>query len=106
MKNRSYPGSLQRLTIQAVARLRHRASGSAIQDHLSRTSGREVSVATVYLTLARLEDLGLVRPTMPGQEPGKSGMGKRIFEITSAGWEALDESQEALASMWEEEGTE
>ncbi|MGD2123157.1 MAG: PadR family transcriptional regulator [Gemmatimonadota bacterium] len=94
-------GNLQQLTMLAVARLRGDAFGSAIQDELLRVSGREVSVATVYVTLVRLEEQGLVTSTSLAPEEGKGGRGKRIFELTSGGWEALETSRHSLEKMWE-----
>lgn len=93
-------GDLQQLTMLAVARLGEDAFGSAIQDELVRVSGRDVSVATIYVTLVRLEDQGLVRSTTLEPDPGKGGRGKRIFGITPAGWEALEASRHALQQMW------
>lgn len=94
-------GDLQQLTMLAVARLREQAFGSAIQDELLRVSGREVSVPTVYVTLVRLEDQGLVKSTSLEPDPRRGGRGKRIFELTPGGWEALEASRLALAKMWE-----
>jgi PadR family transcriptional regulator PadR len=100
-ENRIHLGDLQQLTMLAVARLGKDAFGGVIQDELLRVSDRDVSVATVYVTLVRLEDQGLVRSTTLEPDPGKGGRGKRIFEITPAGWEALEASRLALQRMWE-----
>jgi DNA-binding PadR family transcriptional regulator len=100
-ENRIHLGDLQQLTMLAVARLGKDAFGSVIQDELLRVSDRDVSVATVYVTLVRLEDQGLVRSTTLEPDPGKGGRGKRIFKITPAGWEALEASRLALQRMWE-----
>ena len=99
-EKRLHLGDLQQLTMLAVARLRGEAFGSAIQDELLRVAGREVSVATVYVTLVRLEDQGLTRSTNLDPDPGKGGRGKRIFELTPAGWEALRASRQAMGRMW------
>jgi len=100
-KKRIHLGDLQQLTMLAVARLGKHAFGSAVQDELMRVSGRDVSVPTVYVTLVRLEDQGLVRSTNLRSDPKTGGRGKRIFEITPSGWEALEMSRVALERMWE-----
>jgi hypothetical protein len=103
MKNSVDLGELQQLALLAVARLGKNACGSAIQDELSRTSGRDVSVATAFLTLVRLENQGLVR--LGGVKKGPEGgdMGRRTVEITSVGWEALGASRVPPASTGERE---
>ena len=94
-------GDLQQLTMWAVARLGENAFGGAIQDELRRVAGREVAVGTVYVTLVRLEDHGLVSSTSTPPDPKRGGRGKRFFELTPKGWDALHASKAALISMWE-----
>jgi len=100
-KKRIHLGDLQQLTMLAVARLGDRAFGSAIQDELHSVSEREVSVSTVHVTLVRLEDQGFVRSRKAEPDPNRGGKGKRFFELTEGGWEALEMSRQALARMWE-----
>ncbi|HIF24276.1 MAG TPA: PadR family transcriptional regulator [Gemmatimonadetes bacterium] len=83
-------GSLQQLTMLAVARVPDGAFGGAIQDELTRVAGREVSVSTIYVTLARLEDQGLVTSHQAEPTAGRGGRGKRYYELTPAGWTALE----------------
>jgi len=94
-------GHLQQLTMLAVARLGDDAFGGAIQDELRRVAGREISVSSIYVTLVRLEDQELVRSTRMPSDPTAGGRGKRIFELTPSGWQALQVSREALRDMWE-----
>ena len=93
-------GSLQQLTMLAVARVRDGAFGGAIQDELTRVAGREVAVSTIYVTLARLEDQGLVTSRKAEPTAGRGGRGKRFYELTPAGWTALEVARESLLSMW------
>lgn len=94
-------GDLQQLAMLAVARLGDEAFGAAIQAELQGVAGREVSVSTIYVTLVRLEDHGLVRSRKEPPDPARGGKGKRLFELTPAGWEALTASRDALVRMWE-----
>ncbi len=94
-------GDLQQLTMLAVARLRDDAFGGAIQDELQKVAGREVSVSTIYVTLVRLEDQGLVESKRTLPHPTRGGKGKRFFNLTPKGWEALQTSRSALSRMWE-----
>lgn len=94
-------GDLQQLTMLAVARLGEDAFGGAIQDELHTVAGREVSVSTIYVTLVRLEDQGLVESERSLPDPSRGGKGKRFFSLTEKGWAALETSKNALERMWE-----
>jgi len=100
-KKQTHLGHLQQLTMLAVARLGDDAFGSAIREELLSVSERNVSVSTVHVTLVRLEDRGLVRSRRTEPDPAKGGKGKRYFEVTAEGWEALGASRQAQARMWE-----
>ncbi len=94
-------GDLQQLTMLAVARLGDKAFGGAIQDELHQVAGREMSVSTIYVTLVRLEDQGLVESERTLPNPTRGGKGKRFFNLTPKGWQALEASKDALTRMWE-----
>ena len=93
-------GLLQQLTMLAVARMGDAAYGARIRQELEDVVGHSVSISTVYVTLVRLEDQGLVASTQADPEPGRGGTGKRFFRITGDGWEALRSARAALDSMW------
>ncbi len=93
-------GSLQQLTMLAVASIPDGAFGGAVQDELMRVAGREVAVSTIHVTLARLEDQGLVTSRKAQPDPTRGGKGKRFFELTPEGWTALEAARESLLSMW------
>ncbi len=94
-------GDLQQLTMLAVTRLGGDAYGAAIRGELLRVAGRKVSVPTVYVTLVRLEEHGLVESTDAPREEGRGGRARRVFRLTPAGWSALDSAQASMARMWE-----
>jgi DNA-binding PadR family transcriptional regulator len=94
-------GDLQQLTMLAVARLGEGAFSRAIREEVLTVSEREVSVSTVHVTLVRLEDQGLVRSRKTDPDPSRGGKGKRFFQLTAEGWEALEASRRALEKMWE-----
>ena len=94
-------GELQHMTMLAVARLADEAYGAAIRDELLRVANRKVTVPTVYVTLVRLEEQGLVESReAPGSGP-RGGRPRRVFQLTPEGWAALDEARAAMARMWE-----
>lgn len=93
-------GDLQNLTMLAVARLGSEAYAAAIRDLLAELAGRDVSVSTVFVTLTRLEDQGLLRSEQ-GDPPARGGRRVRIFAVTETGWEALRRTRAASEGLWE-----
>jgi len=93
-------GQLEQLLMLAVARLGDEAYGAAIQKMLEETAGRSAGIATIYVTLVRLEKKGYVRSRREGPTPVRGGKAKRYFRLTPKGVEALKESYGALERMW------
>lgn len=93
-------GDLQYLTLLAVARLGDDAVSRTIRDTLAEVAGREVAVGTVFVTLTRLEDRGLLA-SREGEPPTRGGRAVRIFALTPEGREALRAVRTANERMWE-----
>lgn len=75
------------------------AYGMTIRQELLDRSGRDVSIGSVYTTLARLEKKGFVK-SQPGEATAKrGGRAKRYFKITGAGQRALTESRAMTERM-------
>jgi DNA-binding PadR family transcriptional regulator len=94
-------GDLQHMAMLAVARLGKDAYGAAIRDELREVAGREVTVPTVYVTLVRLEEQGLVESDEAPAEGARVGRPRRIFRLTPDGWQALEAARTAMSKMWE-----
>jgi DNA-binding PadR family transcriptional regulator len=93
-------GDLQQLVMLAVARLAEDAFGSRIRRELEDVAGRRVSTGTVHVTLVRLERDGLVRSTRGEPVSGRGGRTKRLFQVTPAGWRALEAARQTSERMW------
>lgn len=94
-------GDLQHLVMVAVARLGDRAYGGAIQDELREVAGRDVTVSSVYVTLVRLEEQGLVESGRGEKETPSVGRPRRVFGVTAEGWEALRAARNSLDRIWD-----
>lgn len=92
-------GDLQNLTMLVVARLGPRAFAREIRVVLAEVAGRDVSVSTVFVTLTRLEDRGLLTSS-PGEAPARGGRQTRIFSLTKTGWAALRRTRDASERLW------
>lgn len=99
--NNNALGNLQQLTLLAVARLGDEAFGGAIRDELEQVAQRKVTISTVYVTLVRLENQGLVKSTRDQAPGSRGGKAKRFFRLTPESWEALEVSRGALSRMWQ-----
>lgn len=94
-------GELQQMVMLAVIRLGGEAYGPAVQDELQRVVNRRLAVPTVYNTLVRLEDQGLVTSTEAPAAGERGGRARRVFELTPAGWDALSEARASMNRLWE-----
>ena len=93
-------GDLEHLVLLAILRLGTDAYGIPILDEVSARSGREVSRATVYVALKRLEQKGLVTSRLGESTPERGGRAKRFFKIKPAGLKALRESHATFKRVW------
>ena len=93
-------GDLEHLVLLAILRLGTDAYGIPILDEVSARSGREVSRATVYVALKRLEQKGLVTSRLGESTPERGGRAKRFFRLKSSGLKALRESREMFLGLW------
>jgi DNA-binding PadR family transcriptional regulator len=94
-------GDLQHLSMLAVARLGKNAYGAAIREELKAVGGRDVTVPTIYVTLVRLEEQGLVASKEAPAESARGGRPRRVFRLTAKGWEALEQAKASMSRMWE-----
>jgi DNA-binding PadR family transcriptional regulator len=94
-------GDLQHMVMLAVARLGAEAYGAAVREELEGVASRKVAVPTVYVTLVRLEEQGLVESDGAPAEGSRGGRPRRVFRLTSAGWDALEDARAAMSRMWE-----
>jgi PadR family transcriptional regulator len=93
-------GELEQLLMLAVARLGGEAYGAAIQKVLEETAGRAATIATIYVTLVRLENKGYVVSRREGPTPTRGGKAKRCFTLTPKGVSALKEARSVLDRLW------
>ena len=92
-------GDLEQLVMLAVLRVGEGAYGVTVQQALLRETGRDLTLATVHKTLARLEDKGLVLSRTGDPTPVRGGRRRRHFEVTSAGRATLRQALDATRRM-------
>jgi PadR family transcriptional regulator PadR len=93
-------GDMEHLVLLAILRLGEDAYGIPILDEVCARSGRDVSRATVYVALKRLEQKGLLTSKMGESTPERGGRAKRFFRLKPSGLRALRDSREMFLSLW------
>lgn len=93
-------GEFEHVVLLAVLRLEGDAYAPAILDEIEARTGRPASRGSIYITLDRLEEKGLVRSSLASGPPARGGRPRRYLELTPSGLVALRESREALLSLW------
>ena len=91
---------MEHLVLLAILRLGSDAYGIPILHEVSRRSGRDVSRATVYVALRRLEQKGLVASRLGDSTPERGGRAKRYFRLRASGLKALRESRAMFLDLW------
>ena len=85
MPNRSYLGEFELMILLAVIRLGDDAYGVPISKELFETTGREVALGSVYASLDRLEEKGLVTSALGDPTPARGVERSAIFMSPSRG---------------------
>lgn len=92
-------GELEQLVLLALIRLGEDAYGVTVHQEIQQRTGRDMSFATIYTTLGRLETKGLADSFVGDPTPERGGRAKKHFTVTPAGKQALQQSLRALRTM-------
>jgi DNA-binding PadR family transcriptional regulator len=84
------------MVLLAVVRPRGEPYGVQISKYLAETTGRDVSLASVYAALERLERKGLVKSTLGEASPERGGRARTYFRPTRSG---LEEARQAFGTL-------
>src|ERR1043165_2682074 len=93
-------GHFELLVLLALLRQGDEAYGVPIANAIEESTGKPVVLASVYNTLARLEEKGLVRSTVGDPTPERGGRAKRYFAITASGLREVRAAKKALTTLW------
>ena len=99
MGSREYLGEFEQVVLLALVRLRGPAYGAAIHREILETTGRDVSIPAVYVTLKRMERKGLVAAEVTAASSG--GRATRNYRVLPAGDDALARSRALLERLWD-----
>jgi PadR family transcriptional regulator, regulatory protein PadR len=92
-------GELEQLVLLALIRLGADAYGVTVHQEIQQRTGRDMSFATIYTTLGRLENKGFAESFVGDPTPERGGRAKKHFSVTPTGKQALQQSLRALRTM-------
>ena len=93
-------GHFELLVLLALLRQGEEAYGVPIANAIAQSTGKQVILASVYNTLERLEEKGLVRSSIGQPTPERGGRAKRYFSITTSGLREVRAAKKALTVLW------
>ena len=93
-------GHFELLVLLALIRQGDEAYGVPIAQAIEESTGKPVILASVYNTLERLEEKGLVSSSMGQPTALRGGRAKRYFIITTAGLREVRAAKRALTILW------
>ncbi len=94
-------GEFELVVLIALARLGSDAYGMTVYDEILATTGRDVSVPAVYVTLTRLERKGYVASRKGAATADRGGRPKKCYVMRPAGVRALEQSRAMLNRLWD-----
>jgi PadR family transcriptional regulator PadR len=101
MGRRNYLGQFEVMALVAMMRLEDDAYGVAIAREIETASGRDVALASLYVTLGRLEANGLIESKRGEPTPERGGRAKTYFKVTAKGIGEVRDARRALIKLWD-----
>ena len=101
MPKPNYLGEFELLVMLIVMRLGEGAYGVTVSREIERQTGRDVAFGTVYATLERLQQKGLVSSHLGDATPERGGRAKRYFRVTATGLRTVRETRRGLIRLWQ-----
>ena len=100
MRSRAYLGDFELVVMLALLRLGENAYGVPISKEIEQKCDREVALGSVYATLERLQEKGLVTSSLGEPTAERGGRAKRYFRLTPKGLREVREARQALITLW------
>ncbi len=93
-------GTFEQMVLLSILQIGEEAYPPLILEQLESAMKRRVSRGSLYVTLDRLQQKGMVRSTPGAHEPERGGHPKRHVSVTKKGITALRECRESLMTLW------
>src|SRR5262245_35418681 len=100
MAKREFLGGFELLVLLALIRLGDEAYGVPIAEAIEESSGRDVAIGSVYITLERLTRKGFVTSKLREPTSERGGRDKTYFRITPKGLREARRARQTLVNLW------
>ena len=91
---------LEQMILLATLRVGDGAYAAAIQEDILERGERDVPLGSIYTTMSRLAERGYVSSDLGDPTPERGGKAKRLYQLTPAGIEAVEEARAVWLRMW------
>lgn len=91
---------LEILVLLALARLGDAGYGVAVHEAISAATGKDFSMAAVYVAMERLEERGLTKTRLSEPRAERGGRSRRHHTLTAKGEAALRHDRAVMDQMW------
>jgi PadR family transcriptional regulator PadR len=92
-------GELEQVVLLAVLRVGKDAYGVPVHDEIQHRAQRDLTLGTIYKTLSRLEEKGLVASHVGEPTAERGGRRTRCYVVTAAGKRSLTATFKTLRHM-------
>ena len=96
----TYLGEFEELVLLTVAAIGDGAYAVSVKKEAEVISARKMNISAVHAALYRLEDKGFLSSGLGGATKKRGGKQKRLFQVTSAGFEALQSAKNLREQLW------
>jgi len=93
---------IEEMVLLSILRLQDNAYGVTIRKLISEVTGKRWSVGAIYVPLERLEHKGFVESYSGEPTEIRGGRSKRLYKVTSEGFNALEEIKKVNKVLWED----
>ena len=93
-------GGFELIVLLALLRLGDEAYGVPISNEIEASGARNVSIGSIYITLNRLEEKGLVSSTLGEPTAARGGRAKTYFRLTARGLREVRHARRTLIRLW------
>ena len=100
MGSKAILGEFEHVVLATAVALGDDAYGAELIREIEKRTGRSVSSGSLYVTLDRLENKGMIRSRMGDPDPRRGGRPKRFATPTPKGLQALREVRATMLELW------
>jgi PadR family transcriptional regulator PadR len=99
MAKGDFLGEFELYVLLAIGHCAGDSYGLRVRHDIETRTGREVAIGSVYATLSRLEDKGLISFEVSAPQPVPGGRARKHYHLTPAGQRALGHSTQMMRRM-------